>query len=449
MQYYKIRKKSFILLISYLCAAALVLAGLVYRNEQQIARYERNINASYMRAFAELSADVAELDVSLQKALYSTSPALLSALCSNIYGKASAAQTSMAELPFSDVTLENATSFITRTGDYAFALARKVSGGTELSDEEYSALAALSDTATILSQNLTDMQLELEQGTMRISDIGQADTDTDDANVLLGNRFQEIENEFPEIPTLIYDGPFSNHVDTSGEDLHEKELISPESALEIAAEFISIDKNELSVMYETSGEIPLYCFSTKDGSTSINISKHGGMIYSMSKYRAPGTANLDTEDAVNLAKEFLGKHGFDSLKESYWTRYDDMLIINFAAVDGEYICYPDLLKAEISLDNGEIIGFEAAGYILNNRPRNMPTDIAAYEDAAQTVSKNLELLSGGLCVIPSSGKREVFCYEFKCENEHGNHYLIYVNAETLEQEKIICLIENENGTLSM
>ena len=117
MHYLKIRKKSFILLISYLCAGLVVLGGMVYRSEQRSEEYRRTINAGYTRAFAELSADVAELDMSLQKALYSTSPALLSALFSNIYGKANAAQTSMAELPFSDYTLENATAFITRTGD--------------------------------------------------------------------------------------------------------------------------------------------------------------------------------------------------------------------------------------------------------------------------------------------------------------------------------------------
>ena len=159
MYYLKIRRKTFILLISFLFAGAIILAGMVCKSRQQITYYERGIKAGYSRAFAELSADVAELDMSLQKALYSTSPALLSTLCSNIYGKANAAQTSMAELPFSDYTLENATAFITRTGDYAYALSRKVSGGNTLSDAEYSTLKALSDAATILSQNLIDMQL--------------------------------------------------------------------------------------------------------------------------------------------------------------------------------------------------------------------------------------------------------------------------------------------------
>lgn len=450
MHYLKIRKKSFILLISYLCAGLVILAGMVYSSEQRSAQYERSINAGYTRAFFELAADMAELDMSLQKALYSTSPALLSVLCANIYGKANAAQTSMAELPFSDYTLENATAFITRTGDYAQALGRKVSGGGEISNEEYSALQNLSDTATILSQNLIDMQMELENGTMHISDIGTTDIGTDNAKALLGDRFQMIENEFPEIPTLIYDGPFSQHINTATPKLLEGMTnTSQAEALKTAAAFIGIDTDELSTVYETDGEIPLYCFSTADGSTSISVTKQGGKIFSMSKYRNGGNSVMDSSTAVEVAKDFLTAHGFTNLKESYWTKYDNILLVNFAATDGDYVCYPDLVKAEISLDTGEIVGFEAAGYISNHSVRSFPSQLITYDSAQKMVSPALEIMAQNLCIIPSSGKNEVFCYEFKCENERGSHYLVYVNAETGEQEKIICLIEDENGTLAM
>lgn len=450
MNYLKIRKKSFILLISYLCFGIVVLCGMVYSSEQRSSYYERSINAGYTRAFAELSADVAELDMSLQKALYSTSPALLSTLCSNIYGKANAAQTSMAELPFSDYTLENATAFITRTGDFAYALSRKVSGGTQLSNEEYSALQQLSDAATILSQNLIDMQAEIENGTMHISDIGLTDISTDNAASLLGDRFQMVENEFPEIPTLVYDGPFSQHINTSSpKHLNGMENVSREAALKTAAAFIGIDPGKLSTEYQVDGEIPLYCFSTDDGSISISVTKQGGKIYNMSKYRTGSAPAMNADNAVALAKDFLANHGYGNLQESYWTMYDNILLVNFAATSGDYICYPDLVKAEVSLDTGEIVGFESAGYITNHSARSFPENIITVESALEKVSPALSVMSENLCVIPTSGKNEVYCYEFKCENERGDHYLVYVNAETGEQEKIIRLIESENGTLTM
>ena len=60
----------------------------------------------------------------------------------------------------------------------------------------------------------------------------------------------------------------------------------------------------------------------------------------------------------------------------------------------------------------------------------------------------LKVLAHEMAVIPTSGKNEAFCHEFKCENG-GNRYIVYINAETGNEEKILILLENENGTLTI
>ena len=65
------------------------------------------------------------------------------------------------------------------------------------------------------------------------------------------------------------------------------------------------------------------------------------------------------------------------------------------------------------------------------------------------MSPRLTVLSHQMAVIPTEGKYEVYCHEFKCETESGRHYIIYVNAETGEEEKILILIESESGTLTL
>ena len=444
-----IRKKHLIIIISYLCAALAVLTGFICTGRQLQAEYQRRINAGYMRAFAELSADVSELDASLQKLLYSTSPSMFSALCSNIYGKANAAQTSLAELPLSDVTLENASAFIARTGDYANYISRQVSSGIGLGDEEYSNLQKLSDAASILAQNITEMLAELEQGSMRISDIGLADSGSSGYQ-LVGERFQLVENEFPELPELIYDGPFSQHLQSSSPAaLQGRANISAEQALEKAAAFAGLSPTELSVYYASNGDIPLHCFSTADGSCSVSVTKSGGEIYSMDKYRAVSSAKLNREQAVSAAAGFLAAQGYGELHDSYWTEYDGLLLINFASAQDGVICYPDLIKTAVALDSGEIIAFEAAGYISAHTERSIPQPAVSVSDARDRLSPVLNVLSSALCIIPTAGKNEVFCHEFKCENRSGDHYLVYINAETGLEEKILCLIESETGTLTM
>ena len=44
---------------------------------------------------------------------------------------------------------------------------------------------------------------------------------------------------------------------------------------------------------------------------------------------------------------------------------------------------------------------------------------------------------------------EVFCHECKCENGDGSLYIVYINAETGTEEKILILLESENGTLTI
>jgi hypothetical protein len=66
--------------------------------------------------------------------------------------------------------------------------------------------------------------------------------------------------------------------------------------------------------------------------------------------------------------------------------------------------------------------------------------------------KNIALLKEllhELAIIPTSGKNEVFCHEFKCENGDGSRYIVYVNAETGAQENILILIESQSGTLTI
>ena len=54
-----------------------------------------------------------------------------------------------------------------------------------------------------------------------------------------------------------------------------------------------------------------------------------------------------------------------------------------------------------------------------------------------------------LALIPARGTEEVFCRELVCRTEEGEHYLLYFNAVTGAQEKILILLEDETGTLAL
>ena len=89
--------------VSFLLAAFAVLGGLAIQGHQKAEAYQRYLANSRRHAFAELSTGLNELDADLQKGIYATSPAMLTSLCTQIFGKAMSAQMALGELPYGSI----------------------------------------------------------------------------------------------------------------------------------------------------------------------------------------------------------------------------------------------------------------------------------------------------------------------------------------------------------
>ena len=451
----KIRKKTIVLFLSYTSAAFLVFGFSLYQAHADSVYYHRQISQNYEHAFFELAGDMTDIDTALQKSLCATSPSMISAVCTDIFGKAASAQSSLAGLPFYDYTLEKTSAFINQVGDYAYSLAKKSSNGNGFTEEELSNLSSLSEVASELASLFTQLQSDVQNGLINIENLQQSSGNLDQSaeDISLGNNFKLMETEFPEIPTLIYDGPFSQHVQSrQAKSIENKSEIDRDIAQRIAANFLQTSSNNVHYSGESAGELPTYNFTVQhDHSTArISITKQGGAVLNMFYSSPVAEAVLSPEQAVQYAKDFLSGLNMGTFKDSYWTMLDNsIIIVNFAYADGDVLCYPDLVKVTVSLSDGAIIGYEATGYVMNHIEREIAEPKISEEEAVSKVSPYLTVLSHQLCIIPSAGKYEVFCHEFKCENSDGEHYIVYVNVETGVEENILILIEDENGTLTL
>ena len=448
-------KRSKIRLASFALAALVVCGGLALQARAETAQLRRSLEADTQHAFAELVTGVGEIDAALQKSLYATSPALLSSTCTDIFGKAMAAQMSLGELPFADLRLERTTSFIAQVGDYAYALSRSAADGG-ISDAERQNLAALSATATQLSGELLRLQADLDEGVVTLAELSQSETELaeqeDGILPASGNSLQQIESEFPELPTLIYDGPFSQHIaERSPRTLEGMADVSEQEAREAAARFTGLKDSVFELYAVSEGALPTYCFSAPvdGGELSIAVTRQGGKVLTMRNARSVYEESISVEQAVELAKTFLEERGYANMVDSYYTKYDGSVLVNFAYTQDGVICYPDLVKVSVALDNGRIVGFESTGHLMNHMQRELPAVAVDVEVAKSRISTGLNVLSQRLAVIPTSGLNEVFCHEFICENADGRHYIVYVNAQTGKEEKILILLEDENGTLTL
>ncbi|MDR2421492.1 MAG: germination protein YpeB [Oscillospiraceae bacterium] len=436
-------------------AVVTILAVLAYTNHRAAVFYRRQTYNCYRRSFNALAAGIGELDSALQKCVFSGTPGMVRLTLTRVFGAAETAKQALGALPRGDIEFTRTSGFISRTGDYAFALTKKLSGGEALSEEESRNLKTLSETASVLSGNLFELLGEINNGKLTFGELADAEKRAGEAlpegaGGGFSERVKATEEEFPEIPSLIYDGPFSTHISGMTSRMIEgKPEVTRERALEIAEDFLGA--GSLSFDGKRAGNLPVYRFSrrTSGDAVSIEVSETGGAVVNMYSARIPGDASEESADAAGTAARFLEERGFGNMRESYRVTRGGTTTVNFAYEQDGVICYTDLIKVDVALDTGEVSGFEAQGYIMHHRARELPPPQVSEEEARGKVSKELKILSRSLAVIPTDGKNEAFCHEFKCEASDGRRYIVYIDAETGREERVLILIEDENGSLAL
>ena len=157
---------------------------------------------------------------------------------------------------------------------------------------------------------------------------------------------------------------------------------------------------------------------------------------------------ISQEEANEIGKKFLEEKGFPSMKETYFTKLDNIVTVNYAYEYDGIIAYPDLIKVKIALDNGEILGIEAQGYLNSHTSREFNDVELSIDEAREKINENLEILSEGMAIIPTKWKSEMLCYEFKGKVD-DREFLVYINCENGEEEDILVMLDTEGGTLTI
>ena len=61
---------------------------------------------------------------------------------------------------------------------------------------------------------------------------------------------------------------------------------------------------------------------------------------------------------------------YGDMEVSYWVTTGHQVIVNFAAKQDGVILYPDLIKVQMSLESGRVVGFEALNYLSSHQTRS-------------------------------------------------------------------------------
>jgi len=447
-----IRRRTLIRFISYASSIFIFLGIATYVGYNRAIRFRTELEYTYQAAISQLGEDINNIDIALEKGIYAGTNAQLMSLSSKIFKDASNAKISLSHLPVSDLRLEKTYHFLSQVGDFTISVSRRLSEDEKVTEEERDSIAELSTFAKSLSGQIAEIQSRISSGSLKISEvkksIGEQNGIGVPSDTSISDGFKGLEEGFTDFPTLIYDGPFSDHISQMTPRLTEgKSDISQSRAKSIATEFLGVKDTFLGDGGETEGRMPTFNFQAID--VNISVTKKGGFVSYFVDSRQVPESKISHDEALEAAKKFLSEKGYSDFENNYFQISNNICIINFNLKQNGFAVYTDIIKIGVAMDNGQILSFDAQGYIMNHKERNIPAPKITKEEAADIVSSRLKIDDVSMAVIPSMGLNEIPCYEFLCTGEHDEKILVYVNIHTKKEEQLLVLLESEEGTLTI
>lgn len=454
-KYLKTMKKNYLYGIMILLIIVSVILGyFLYRKNQEYATATQN---QYNLALYELTDYVQNVENYLAKSTITSTPEHGAETLTKVWREANLAQVYLSQLPVSSTELANTAKFLNQVSEYSYSLSRKNIYNEELTQQDLDNLKQLYDYSRELKNTLNQLSTDMNEGRISWDELTK-DTEiafAQQVDNLSAATFSNLDRNFGEFAGLIYDGAFSEHMESAEKKGLTGEDIDEEKAKEIAETFVGedrIDELNSNGLIE-NGYIQVYDFSIKvkdgDGNNplTISISKKGGHIVNMNYNREVTAEAISMEQANEKGKQFLVSREIENMRETYYLKEEGIVTINYAYEQDGVVVYPDLIKLKIALDNGEVLGVETSGYLNNHTARNIPELKISKEQAKANLNKNLEITSENLAIIPTEWKTEILCYEFKGKIDDTD-FLVYINAETGREENILVIIDTPNGILT-
>lgn len=440
------RKKLSIFFFAFFCITVLFFMLLLKRFKIE----KQSVQDSYNRAMYDFVAGVNNVENEMLKLKITASDNYTLTTLASIFAKANSLKSNLDILPFKENSVANVSKFLSQLSDFSYSLMRNVLNGEDIAsykeqiDTIYLRINELSNVSEEIYAELNTGRIKWNE----LEKIGEEKLKNSNIEEQV-TAVNKIGKTFTEYEGIIYDGAFSEHILTREPAYLTDNNLDKEQVANVLKEKLNLETIEF--IQEQQGRLPLYMYNVKFKDSEVNkiiyATKHDGHIYQMISDRGVESENIGNKEAENLAKEFLKKCGIENIEATYYLKSQNMVTISFAATQDGILIYSDLIKVKVALDNGEIMAIEANGYIFNHKIREVVPS-KTVEQAREKLYENLNIEGERLCVIPTDTKDEVLAYEFKGVVE-DKRFLVYINANNLEQEKIFILLDTPGGTLAI
>lgn len=375
-----------------------------------------------------------------------------------IFRYSTVANDKLHSIPVSQDKLSATSKFLSQLGDFSYVLGNKVSRGGELSNSEVSQVENLKLQAYNLENQLKSVQNDINSGRVRWGEIRQkasgvlASTSTPSVS----DEFKGIQKQAVQYPSLVYDGPFSDNNMNIKPRILSQNKVSRAQAETVVKDAIGAKRiKRIEGKGDGKGTIPTYMFDVYMSGRNKNmekitceVSQNGGRMLSIIDNRVAGKATMDINTASQIGRKYLNRIGYKNMFPTYVLNYNNVAVISYVSSMNNMLIYPDMIKLKVSMDDGNVVGLEAEKYLRANYNRTIQTPQITEAKARERVGKRLSIKSVRTAIVPTETNKEVLCYEFSGSYK-GDDFIVYINANTGYETRILQIRNTPNGKLTM
>ena len=404
--------------------------------------YKTQLENAYMRGFYEVVDNVNTLEVDLSKIVATTSIDSQRELLSDIYNNCMLGVSNMAVLPIENNEIIQITNLLNSAGGYAYSLLLNNYEGNSISSEQYHQIETIHDSVRSLQYDINEYMRKLQYDYSILEDIDFSSGEKSEFSGGLAGT----ESSSAEVPTLIYDGPFSNSVLNKEIKGLEDVFVEEGEARAILQEIY--EGQDISFTGESLGKFETYNYEVGGDVTKYtSITKNGGLLLTVTSFGSGGGERCSVEKGVEIAQDFATSLGIDNMYSVWYQETGSVMYVNLAPIVDHVIYYSDLIKVKVDMCLQEVVGWEASSYATNHTSRTFTSSIGIL-DAQEKINDSLTVVERNLCIVPNDYIGESSAYEFICTWKDYTYY-IYIDSNTGKELNILRVIETNNGNLLM
>ena len=438
-------KKSKIVLVGLVIVLSVILMMLSVYFVSYVSmstQYKRELSNIYMKSMYNFVDDVADIEVGLSKLMATNNVVSQREILSDIYVSTTNAGSSMSNLPMESIKTQNVSTLINTLGGYVYSLLSQTYDDVSISDYDFVQLENMHGRTKALLYDINEYLSTTKDkyDILKYVDFTSAENSEFNAGVHTN------ESSSSKVPSLIYDGPFSDSV--THKDI--KGLGNIEYGESDAYNLVKKVYPDSVVRYigDSAGLFATYNYRVdSDNTIYVNVTKLGCMILNTVSYSEASSAKYTVDEGINIAQNFAKNIGIENMY-SVWTQCSgSVLYVNLAPIENRVIYYPDLIKVKVDLSNGLVTGWEAKNYAYNHvEDRPIYKSTTSILDGDKYLNDRLTVIERNYAVIPNKYVGETQVYEYICE-WGGYTYYVYLDINTFEEVNIMRVIETSSGGL--